>query len=144
MIPDGSQMAKRKTKSRRRRFKGVNLVNAAEAIVSTGIITQGIFNVDPAAFFLGKDSTGYFRSDLAVSNDGGVRIGLGELLGTTGNAEGNWRVARQNLEKNWGKMLVQEVVTAAGFKLGRKLLAKQRRQMNAGIRMIGLGDTVKV
>jgi hypothetical protein len=144
MMQDGSTMAKRKTKSRRRRFRGVNLVNAAEAIVTTGIITKGVFNVDPAAFFLGKDSSGYFRSDLAVSNLDGVQIGIGELFGTTGNAEGNWAYAKKNFMDNWGKMLVQEVVTAAGFKLGRKLLSKQRRQFNAGMKMIGIGDMVKV
>ena len=138
-------MARKGKKKSRRRFTGINATNAAEAALSMWILTDGLFNTDPLAFLTGKDSTGYFRSDLAVSNTGGeVKIGLGELLGLTGNAQGNWDAAGRNLEANWSSMLFKEIGVAAGFRLGKRLLSKQRRSINAGLRMAGLGTTIRV
>jgi len=136
-------MAKRKTKSRRRRFRGVNLINAAEAVVGTNIVTENLFGTNALKFLIGWDSSGYGRSDLAVS---GSADGIGELLGLNSSttAEAAWSRTADRFMKNWATMAIQTVGTGIGFKLGKKLLAKQRRQINAGIRMIGLGDTVKV
>lgn len=122
----------------------MNLINAAQAYGGALIVTKGIFNVDPVAFLVGKDSSGYGRSDLAVSNQGGVMIGIGELLGTTGNAEGNWTVAKQNLEKNWMKMGIQTIGLGVGVTVAKKLLKKPRRELNRGFKMLGVGDLVKV
>jgi hypothetical protein len=137
-------MARRRKKSRRRKFSGINLVNAAEALVGANIVTQGLFRVDPLAFLIGKTSAGYGQRDLAVSNVGGVSIGIGELLGMTGNAEGNWAAVKSNLNNNWVDMAIKSVATGVGFKFGKRLLAKQRREINKGFKMIGLGQTIRV
>jgi len=138
-------MAKRKTKRRRRKFTGVNLVNAAETYVQANIITQGLFNTDPLAFLVGKWSTGYGNKDLSVSNSGGkVRIGIGELLGTTGLAEENWSAVKDHLDDEWASMLVSSAITNVGFRVGKKFLAPQRRMLNRTIKQLGLGSTIKV
>ena len=139
-------MAKRKTKRRRRKFTGVNLVNAAETYVQANIITQGLFNADPLAFLIGYDSTGYGRSDLAISNTGGkVRIGVGELLGLgTATAEANWAAVKTHLDDEWANMLVSSAITNVGFRVGKKFLAPQRRMLNRSIKQLGLGSTIKV
>lgn len=137
-------MARRKQKRTRRRFTGINLLTAAEALVGANIVTQGLFNTDPLAFLIGKTSAGYGQKQLAVSNTGGVRIGIGELFGLTGNAEGNWAAVKNNIENNWADMAVKTVITGIGFKFGSRLLAKPRREINKGFKMLGLGTTVKV
>jgi len=139
-------MAKRKTKRRRRKFTGVNLVNAAETYVQANIITQGLFNADPLAFLIGKDSSGYGRSDLAISNtEGKVRIGIGELLGlTSAGAEANWGAVKTHLDSEWANMLVSSAITNVGFRVGKKFLAPQRRMLNRTIKQLGLGTTIKV
>jgi hypothetical protein len=137
-------MARRKQKRTRRRFTGINLLTAAEALVGANIITQGLFRVDPLAFLIGKTTAGYGQRDLAVSNIDGVRIGIGELLGMSGNAEANWAAVKSNLNNNWVDMAVKTVVTGVGFKFGKKLLSRPRREINKGFKMLGVGQMVKV
>ena len=141
-------MAKRKTKRRRRKFTGVNLVNAAETYVQANIITQGLFNADPLMFLIGHDSAGYGRSDLAISNTAGKnRIGIGELIGLNtgaGTAEEHWQQVKRHLDDNWANMLVSSAITNVGFRVGKKFLAPQRRMLNRSIKQLGLGSTIKV
>jgi hypothetical protein len=138
-------MAKRKSKRRRSKFTGINVVQAAETLIQANIITQGLFNADPLAFLIGKDSTGYGRSDLAISNTTNVvRIGIGELFGTTSaGAEANWQAVRSHFDSNWGNMLMSSAITNVGFRIGKKFLAPQRRMLNRTVKQLGLGQTVK-
>lgn len=139
-------MARRKKRTSRRRFTGVNLVTAAEAVVGANILTQGLFNTDPLAFLIGKDSSGYFRPDLAISDTGGKhRIGIGELLGLGGrDIETQWGYVVQNAKDNVASIVVQSVIAGVGFKLGKKLLAKPRREINKAFKMIGIGNSIRV
>lgn len=138
-------MARKKSRRRRPQFKGVNLVSAAETFVQANVITQGLFNTDPLAFMIGKWSSGYGNKDLSVSNSGGkVRIGIGELLGTTGNAEGNWKAVEDHFKDNWMNMLMSTALTNVGFRVGKKFLAPQRRLLNRSFKQLGLGTTIKV
>jgi hypothetical protein len=138
-------MARRKKRTTRRRFTGINLLTAAEALVGANIVTQGLFNTDPIAFLIGKTSAGYGQRNLSVSNIGGVRIGIGELFGLGGaNVQNQWDAVKTNVENNWVDMAVKTVVTGIGFKFGKKLLAKPRREINKGFKMLGLGTTVRV
>ena len=109
------------------------------------IASQGLFNTDPLGFLIGKTSTGYGQSSLAVSNLGGVNsVGIGELIGLTGDAEGNWNVVVNNFKSRWANMAIKTVGTGIAFKFGTKLLAKPRREINKGFKMLGINRLVKV
>ena len=141
-------MARRKkNKTRRRRFRGINLWNAAESLVQANIITQGAFNADPLAFLIGKTTAGYGQSGLAISNTGGKnRIGLGELIWDgSGNTAAQERAAAwSNIKSNWVPMLGMSIVTRAGFAGAKKLTRGIRRDLNKGIKMVGLQNEVRV
>tara|TARA_R100001163_G_C5056988_1_gene193494 strand:+ start:1319 stop:1564 length:246 start_codon:yes stop_codon:yes gene_type:complete len=81
---------------------------------------------------------------LAVSNTGQVRIGIGELIGLTNSGEANRTAAWNNMKRNWLKTTGQVVGTRVGFMVAKKLTRKFRSQMNAGIKMVGLGNEVRV
>lgn len=129
---------------RRRRFTGVNLLNVAESLVQANIVTQNFFGTDPLAFLVGKTSRGYGQSQLAVSNTGKVQIGIGELIGLTNSGEANRTAALNYFKQNWLKASGQIVATRVGFMVAKKLTTKMRRQANAGIKMVGLQNEVKV
>jgi len=136
---------RRKNKTRRARFKGFNLWNAAESLVQANILTQNVFGTDPLAFLVGKTSAGYGQSNLLHSNMGGVQISIGELLGMGGTDGAAQRQAAWNMAKsNWMPILVQTVGTRAGFSVAKRLTRGIRRDMNKGIKMVGLQNEVKV
>jgi len=145
MTQDGIQMARRKAKGRsRRKFTGINIVNASEAFIQANWITQGFTNTDPVAFLIGKTTAGYGNLS-GVSNIGGNRVGLTELLGFGGqSAQANLDVVIANVRANWFDVLVKGAVTTASFKIGKKLFARQRRQINKGLKMLGAGTFLKV
>ena len=136
---------RKKSKSRRRRFKGVNLWNVAESLVQANIVTQNIFGTDPLAFLVGKTSSGYGNSSLAVSNVGRTQIGIGELLGLgSANGEANREAAWNNVKNNWMPLIAQTVGTRIGFTVAKRLTRGIRSDMNRGLRMVGLQNEVKV
>jgi hypothetical protein len=139
-------MARKKAKGRsRRKFTGVNVVNAAEAYIQANWITQGFAGTDPLAFLIGKTSQGY-GALVGVSDTGGQsRVGLTELLGF-GNksAQANLDTVIANVRANWFDVLLKGAITTASFKVGKKLFSRQRRQINKGLKMLGAGTFLKV
>lgn len=129
---------------RRRSFRGINLWNTAESLVQANILTQNFFGTNPLAFLVGKTSAGYGNRNLAVSNVGKVQIGIGELIGLTDQGEANRAAAMNYFKANWLKAAGQMVGTRVGFIVAKKLTTKMRRQANAGIKMVGLQNEVRV
>ena len=145
MLPDNMPPRRRgKTKTRRRRFRGVNLWNAAESLVQANILTQNFFGADPLAFLIGKTSTGYGGGRFAISNVGKVQIGIGELFGTTGQGEANRAAAWNYMKQNWWKAGLQIGGARLGFAVAKKLTRGMRSQLNNGVRMVGLQNEVRV
>jgi len=142
-------MARRKkNKTRRRRFKGVNLWNVAESLVQANIVTQTLFESNPLEFLIGRDSGGYGRTDLAISNTSGKhKLGLGELLGLN-ESDGSPAVVRQRVVNNFKSgfipMIGWSIATRAGFSFAKKMTKGFRRDINKGIKMVGLQNEVKV
>jgi len=136
---------RRKNKTRRRRFKGFNLWNAAESLVQANVLTQNVFGTDPLAFLVGKTSAGYGQSNLLHSNMDGVQISIGELLGMGGTNGASHREAAWNMAKaNWMPMVVQTVGVRAGFAVAKRLTRGFRSDINKGLKMVGLQNEVKV
>ena len=129
---------RRENKTRRARFKGFNLWNAAESLVQANIVTQGAFNANPLEFLIGRYSSGYGNSQLAISNTGGKnKIGVGELLwdGTGKTAAEERTAAWNNVKNNWVGMLGMSIVTRGAFAGAKKLTKGIRRDINKGIRI---------
>ena len=136
---------RKKNKTRRRRFRGFNLWNAAESLVQANVLTQNVFGTDPLAFLVGKSSAGYGHSQFLHSNLDGVQISLGELMGLGGTDGAAQRQAAWNMAKsNWMPMVVQTVGVRAGFAVAKRLTRGFRSDINKGIKMVGLGNEVRV
>ena len=129
--------------TRRRKFRGVNLWNLGEAYVQTSVLTQNFAGTDPLAFFIGKYSTGYGNTALAVS--GTSRIGIGELIGL-GNADGAAERAKlvQNVKDNWLPAALQTIGVRIGFAVAKRATRKMRSQINSGFKMAGIRSEVMV
>ena len=139
-------MARKKGKRRSRpKFTGVNIVNAAEAYIQANWITQGFTNTDPLAFLIGKSSEGYGFLRGVSDTGNKKRVGLSELLGFGGSsAQNNLDAVIANVRANWLDVLVKGAVTTGSFRIGKKLFARQRRQINKGLKMLGAGTFLKV
>ena len=138
---------RKKNKTRRRRFRGINLWNATESLVQANILTQGAFNANPVEFLLGRTSAGYGWGFGGISNVGGKnRIGLGELIfdGSGRTAAEERAQAWSHIKSNWPKMLGMSIVTRVGFGAAKKLTKGIRRDMNKGIKMFGMQNEVRV
>jgi hypothetical protein len=126
-------MAKRKTQRRRRRTSNnINLLNVAQGIVATGVITQGMFGLNPMQFL---------RGDMGVvgySQGVGSKTGGRPIQGYTGIATGTNRISLmeifgkgpqpelvgsailENVQNNWLNMTLGLTATRIGFKIGKK------------------------
>ena len=145
-MQDGSKMARKKGKRRSRpKFTGINIPNAAEAYIQANWITQGFTNTDPLAFLIGKSTAGYGFLKGVSDTGGKKRVGLSELLGFGGSsAQNNLDAVIANVRANWLDVLVKGAVTTGSFRIGKKLFARQRRQINKGLKMLGAGTFLKV
>ena len=136
----------------RRQKKGLNLVNTAQAGIILNAVTNGLFNSNLVDFVIGTKD-GKFMA----GSDGTYRLTMPELLGfgTSGwsasNIGGRYvsgyglqRVVTDNFKKNAGSMIATIVLTPAAFKVGKKLTAMPRRDINKGLKMLGLKSVVSV
>lgn len=148
-----------KAKSRRtRRSRGFNVVNAAELYLTTNVLTQNFMGTNPLEFFtgqtmgtvgtstqLGKPTAvqgyGYFPSDPFT-------VTLPELLGIgspTALSSNNIAVIKGKFKDNAIPAMVQYAGVKIGFKVGKKLLSKQRSFINNQIlKPLGMKSTVVV
>jgi hypothetical protein len=160
-------MARRKTrgrKTRRRSKSGINLINAAELYITTGVLTQAAFGVDPLSFVTGRTSgfgssyngsqPEYQMNMYRPSNDG-TMITLPELLGVDSQGAivpfgGFGGALVPQMQSNvaayggLGKVAINTVLIKAGFTVAKKLTSKQRSATNKGLKMLGLKGTVSV
>jgi len=139
-------MARGKAKrSRRRKFTGINVVNAAEGFIQANWVTQGFLNTDPVAALVGKSSAGYGFLKGVSDTGGKKRVALTELLGLGGeDAATNWGYVLDNVKANWLDVAIKTTLTTGGFRIGKRLFRKPRAQINKSLRMLGVGDTIRV
>jgi len=160
-------MARRRTRTRktrtRRTKRGFNLMNAAELYVTTNILTESMFAVNPLQFLTGRTSgfaLNYGQGQPDYQNNvyrpiaDGTATTLPELLGVDSNGTsipfGGVRPLMPTIQTNLaaygglGKVAVNTIVVKAGFTIAKKLLSKQRRVLNEGIKAVGLKGSVSV
>lgn len=115
----------------------------AEGLVQANIITQNWFDADPLAFLIGHNSQGY--GGHAQGGIPGTPISLAELVGFgEANGAANRTAAWNNIKSTWMPVMTQSIGARAGFFLAKKLTRGMRRDMNKGIKMVGLQNEVKV
>ena len=133
----------KKSKPRTRRSRAFNIVNAAEMYATSSVLTQNFAGTNPISFLTGIEygnvagsgSTGMQRPTAKMGfayNPSGASVTIPEMLGLGNNASvGNGLdVISQNIQAHFIPAMLQYAGVKIGFKVGKKLLSKQRSFLN--------------
>ena len=136
-------MARRKSKSRRRRSpKTISLYNMAVAYGNLAILTEGTLGTSPYGAITGGADLGYKSvSDVGLGAttmtlSGAGVISLGDILTEPSLA---MNTIMQNAKSNAVPMAIGAITFNAGAKIFRKTMAKPFREANKLIKPLGLG-----
>ena len=128
-------MARKQKRRAPRKFKGIRVVPAVEALAQATIWTKATMGVNPIAFL-----TGVVEGEFRPGADGGQRITLPELLGAgPGGVGGNFGAYAENLPeaivKNVGGVegLIMTGLKSAGLAVGFRVFNKLTSKARSGI-----------
>ena len=145
---------RRKKRKAPRKFRGLNIMKAAEAYALTNIWTEAAFNTNPIEFLTGFTSySGGTRYNPGA--DGGETITLPELLGAgAGGIGGNYGSYASGfteaVTKNVGGLEglamagFKSAGVSLGFRFASRITRRPRAMLNAQLRNFGIGDMVRV
>lgn len=154
-----ARRSRAKTRTRRR-SRGFNVVNAAELYLTTDVLTRNFMGTNPIGFFTGQEygQIGTTGGQAGISRPvavmgygyrpGATSVTLPELLGfgsaPVGGVNGLDQITR-NFKANAIPAAIQYAGVKIGFKVGKKLLSKQRSFINNQIlKPLGMKSTVVV
>ena len=138
-------MAKRKAPKRRRTKKSINLLGIAEAVVQANFATEGLFGTSALQFVTGRIPEGDDRGSLTVT--GWELISSMWNDNNPGNISSTWvergglgSVMKYNLNESGGgaRMVGGLVLTPVAFRIGKRVLSKQRNMINKLLRNSGV------
>jgi len=137
-------MARRKSKSRRRRDNSIKLLNVMEAYAYADIGSRGIMGASPWEVITGGSSVGtskVYDSGLGltsmVSTGVGQEVTLTEMLQHPDMA---FSAMQSNAMANWQAMVIGSLGVSIGFKLGKKLMRRPIANVNRNIfKPLGIG-----
>ena len=137
-------MARRKTKSRRRRDTSIKLLNVMEAYAYADIGSRGIMGASPWEVITGGSSVGtskVYDSGLGltsmVSSGVGSEVTLTEVLQHPDMA---FSAMQSNAMANWQAMVIGSLGVSVGFKLGKRLMRRPIANVNKNIfKPLGIG-----
>ena len=143
-------MARKKKRSSRKKFTGVNVLKLAETYAITNIWTERLLKVNPI-----EAVTGVVGGKYNPGRDGGAVITLPELFGAgPGGVGGNYGSYASGfteaVTKNMGGFEglamagIQTGLTSAGFRIFSKVTRRPRSMLNSQLKAFGLGDIVRV
>lgn len=143
-------MARRKgrKKSQRRTPKTINALNLAEGYMLANVVTETMFRTNPVTFLTGYSNGKFNLGDYGGSNT----LTLPEIIqgpqvsksfqqyGATTTGQ----LIKYNLERNnsAAKLAFGVVGIPIAFRVGKKVMRKPRSQLNALLKMTGLGVRV--
>jgi hypothetical protein len=141
-------MPKKKQKRRTKRFKGINVTDAALGYAGVAIWSKALLNVDPIEFFTSKGGgssgslsiTGRELIDGLMGGKGGVYGPTAANLGVPANPLG---IIQYNAMTNGAGALFQSVGLAVGGTVGKRVTRKPRAFLNKQLRNFGLGDMIR-
>lgn len=132
-------MARKQKRRAPRKFKGIRVVPAIEALSQATIWTKATMGVNPIAFLTGVTTIEGVTAFIP-GRDGGQRITLPELLGAgPGGFGGNFGAHAENLPdaivKNIGGLegLLMTGLKSAGVAVGFRVFNKLTRKARSGI-----------
>jgi len=137
---------RKKKRSTRRKFKGVNVTQALLGYAGVSIWTEGLMGVSPIGFFTETTAGSSFKItgrellDSAMGGSGGVFKGSADKAGIADNA---FAVVAMNARKNAPDMLMKSVGLGVASSVGLRLTRKPRAQINKFARSLGLGDMIR-
>ena len=137
-------MARRKSKSPRRRDTSIKLLNVMEAYAYADIGSRGIMGASPWEVITGGSSVGtskVYDSGLGltsmVSSGVGSEVTLTEILQHPDMA---FSAMQSNAMANWQAMVIGSLGVSIGFKLGKKLMRRPIANVNRNIfKPLGIG-----
>jgi len=157
---------KKPAKRTRRRKQKLNLINATEAVIQSSIVTRAFFGIDvipfltegwltaktPSGIQSGKSAWTWMGAGGGAGSSWG--ISLAEIFqyaipgGNTGSVDTfDGSMPQQimaNLRSSAIPALVSSTLTNIGFRVIKRVTRKQRRQVNKGIKALGLSKDVTV
>lgn len=145
----------RKKTTRRRTPKAmINVLNTAEGYIVASAVTQGLFGTNLIKFategWLTPKTSG---SVMGAGNSWSLSAQelIMSLMGDNSHMAQNWQdmggvtaSIRKNLTDNGGKALATIVLAPVAFKAGKRIARNPIRQMNKGIKALGLASTIKI
>jgi len=142
-------MARRKkSRAPRRRFTGINALDAAQTYAQAAVWTDVLFNNTPIDFALSTQGSGSGSSKInlkelvnsVLGGAGGVHPGTASAVGVAPNAFG---MIQHNLKGQWVEATIKSVGIGIGFKVAKKALAAPRRNLNKLTRNLGMGQMIR-
>lgn len=137
-------MARRRTKRKVRRSRGISLINALESYTYASILSQGVAGTSPWGMLTGEGDLGITQASEgmgALSYDvvtGGDVISLADITRNPGLALSQMG---KNLQSNIVPMAVASLVTGVSFRFGKRLLRRPIGNINRNLvkPMLGAG-----
>jgi len=137
-------MARRRTKRKVRRSRGISLINALESYTYASILSQGVAGTSPWGMLTGEGDLGssaVYDSGLGVSSmavTGAKEISLADITRNPGLALSEMG---KNLQANIVPMAVASLVTGVSFRFGKRLLRRPIGNINRNLvkPMLGAG-----
>ncbi len=137
-------MARRRTKRKVRRSRGISLINALESYTYASILSQGVAGTTPWGMLTGEGDLGISQASQgmgALSYDvvsGGDVISLADITRNPGLALSQMG---KNLQSNIVPMAVASLITGVSFRFGKRLLRRPIGNINRNLvkPMLGAG-----
>ena len=137
-------MARRRTKRKVRRSRGISLINALESYTYASILSQGVAGTTPWGMLTGEGDLGITQASEgmgALQYDvvtGGDVISLADITRNPGLALSQMG---KNLQSNIVPMAVASLVTGVSFRFGKRLLRRPIGNINRNLvkPMLGAG-----
>jgi len=137
-------MARRRTKRKVRRSRGISLINALESYTYASILSQGVAGTSPWGMLTGEGDLGVSSASEgmgALTYDvvtGGDVISLADITRNPGLALSQMG---KNLQANIVPMAVASLVTGVSFRFGKRLLRRPISNINRNLvkPMLGAG-----
>jgi hypothetical protein len=144
-------MARGKKKvTRRRRFKGVNVTDAALGYVGVSIWSEALLGVNPIQFFTkqpASSSTGklniYEIIDGLMGGDGGVNPATVSQYYPKGTAPTAFGIIEHNARTRGLEAVAKSIGLGIAGTVGKKVTKKPRATLNKLIREFGFGDMIR-
>jgi len=143
-------MARRRTKTKRRRSRAISALNLLESYTYANILTQGVAGTSPIGMITGQtdlsssvDVSGTPFSNINYGNQlvsGAGEISLGDIVSQPSLAVATMQ---SNFMNNYQFMAVQAFGTRLAFRFGKRLLRQPISNINRNI-MKPLGVGIKL